>query len=466
MTEKFNYDDIKYLAVALPDTVKALRGAGKFAEELEEIERLTSRGVDPVLGKRLMLEKFIAKHMMKDYGVDRAKMLAMLSEKYDGVDDGVLDEIIKSRHADYILTSDGLRFQNDAYSNVVRIMHKRLTKLRENSGLTSDSGASEPDKLLHENIAEMKKNGRNSYRFVIRESIKPDAEHEISGKLVRAWLPYPCRCAEQSGIELVSSSHNVTLSPDSHPISTAYTEFEYHAGEKFEITVAYTNTAVYHELNPEYAVEGYPAECGEYTLEELPQIVFTPYLRYLASYLAGDEKNPLLVAKRLYDYITENVKYSFLREYRLIDNIPETVALNLYGDCGAQSLLFITLCRIKGIPARWQSGNSVTPGGIGSHDWALFYVVPFGWLYADCSCGGGMYRDGDRIGREWYFGNLDPFRYVGSQKFASQLSPAKDYMRIDPFDNQSGEIEYSDGVLDSDEIDFEKTVVDSKRITE
>ena len=39
-------------------------------------------------------------------------------------------------------------------------------------------------------------------------------------------------------------------------------------------------------------------------------------------------------------------------------------------------------------------------------------------------------------------------------------------MRIDPFDNQSGEIEYSDGVLDSDEIDFEKTVVDSKRITE
>ena len=35
------------------------------------------------------------------------------------------------------------------------------------------------------------------------------------------------------------------------------------------------------------------------------------------------------------------------------------------GDCGVFALLFITLCRIAGIPARWQSGLAVRPGRVG-----------------------------------------------------------------------------------------------------
>ena len=50
------------------------------------------------------------------------------------------------------------------------------------------------------------------------------------------------------------------------------------------------------------------------------------------------------------------------------------------------ALTFITLCRIAGIPARWESGFAVAPGDAGCHDWARFYVAPKGWMYADCSC--------------------------------------------------------------------------------
>ncbi len=46
-------------------------------------------------------------------------------------------------------------------------------------------------------------------------------------------------------------------------------------------------------------------------------------------------------------------------EYFLLDDIAEYCAVNQKGDCGVQALLFITLCRIVGIPARWQSGLSV-----------------------------------------------------------------------------------------------------------
>ena len=33
-----------------------------------------------------------------------------------------------------------------------------------------------------------------------------------------------------------------------------------------------------------------------------------------------------------------------------------------------QALLFITMCRIAGVPARWQSGLYAEPGSVGMHD--------------------------------------------------------------------------------------------------
>ena len=49
-----------------------------------------------------------------------------------------------------------------------------------------------------------------------------------------------------------------------------------------------------------------------------------------------------------------------MREYFTISNISEYAATNLKGDCGVQAILFITLCRIAGIPAKWQSGLYVS----------------------------------------------------------------------------------------------------------
>ena len=54
-----------------------------------------------------------------------------------------------------------------------------------------------------------------------------------------------------------------------------------------------------------------------------------------------------------------------MRDYACIDHLAEYCALNLKGDCGVQALLFITLCRIAGIPAKWQSGIDAKPGDVG-----------------------------------------------------------------------------------------------------
>ena len=84
------------------------------------------------------------------------------------------------------------------------------------------------------------------------------------------------------------------------------------------------------------------------------------------------------MARKFYDFVTTQVKYSFVRDYFQIPHLGEYAAANLKGDCGLQALLFILLCRISGIPARWQSGLAVEPDYVGSHDWAQFYVDGWG----------------------------------------------------------------------------------------
>ena len=90
--------------------------------------------------------------------------------------------------------------------------------------------------------------------------------------------------------------------------------------------------------------------------QQPPHIRFTPLIRELASDIVGEEKDPLKKARRIYDYITTHVMYSFVRSYFTLTDIVQYAASSLKGDCGVQALLFITLCRAAGIPARWQAG--------------------------------------------------------------------------------------------------------------
>ena len=176
--------------------------------------------------------------------------------------------------------------------------------------------------------------------------------------------------------------------------------------------------------------------------EQPPHIVFTPYLKKLAYEIVGDEKNPYYKAKKIYDWITLNVNYSYVKPYVIYDNVSQLVASNLKGDCGFQALLFITLCRIVGVPARWQYGWYISPFLTSPHDWALFFAPPYGWLPADLYFGG-RYR-GNKELRNFYFGNLDGFRMVANSNFMKDFIPSKTHGRSGPCDNQVGKVETSD----------------------
>jgi transglutaminase-like putative cysteine protease len=104
-----------------------------------------------------------------------------------------------------------------------------------------------------------------------------------------------------------------------------------------------------------------------------------------------------------------------------------------------QALVFITLCRAAGIPARWQSGFETLPRRDDMHDWAEFYVAPWGWLPADPSFG--LQKHDDPRVREFYFGHLDAYRMIVNTDYARPLFPPSTGLRAEPNDFQRGEVE-------------------------
>ena len=226
---------------------------------------------------------------------------------------------------------------------------------------------------------------------------------------------------------------------------------------EFMVEYSYLHKAVFHDT--EHMGPSDEIQPDFYTQEEAPHIVFTPYIKELVKTLTEGVTDPLEKARIFYDFITLNMKYTFMPAYFGLENIAETCARSYTGDCGVFALLFITLCRCAGIPACWQSGLTAEPDFCGGHDWARFYVAPHGWMFADTSYGTGAVRLEKEERRKFYFGNLDPFRMVANSEFMAPFTVDKDHWRADPYDNQIGEMETTDRGLCYDEYVRDKVVI-------
>jgi transglutaminase-like putative cysteine protease len=179
--------------------------------------------------------------------------------------------------------------------------------------------------------------------------------------------------------------------------------------------------------------------------------VFTPEIRELSKRIAGDETNPAARAKKFYDWIADNIKYSYAIEYSTIRNISDYCRTKGYGDCGQEALLFMTLCRLNGIPARWQTGWNLFPGAQSIHDWCEIYLEPYGWMPVDPYKGifamryaNSLTPEQRREVRDFYFGGLDYYRMAANSDHNQALDPPKHSMRSDDVDFQRGELEWGD----------------------
>ena len=212
----------------------------------------------------------------------------------------------------------------------------------------------------------------------------------------------------------------------------------------FSTEFEYTSSAEWHQLKPQDILP-YKKDTPlykEYTSEREMHVRFTPRIKELARQLVGNEQNPLLKVKRIYEWINL-FPWASAREYSTLDNIPEYVLDNKHGDCGQVSLLFITLARYCGIPAKFQSGFMMHPGAYNMHDWAQVYFEGVGWVPVDQSFG--LFSSDNEDEKYFFMAGIDSYRMIVNDDFSSSLFPKKKYPRSETVDFQRGEVEWRKG---------------------
>lgn len=431
--------DMRYLNVPLPEDLVKLKWGGDYERLIRVIDRrLSDETLPEALKKRLQLERILASRIPSQYPYSYEEALALLRKNIRDFKDKELETLWEENTADWIYINGRVQFHELFFEN--------LMKTRDDYGARFLGTMEDNEKnaaLLRENVRLMEEHGGRTVhmRLLTRLSLTPEAEKACMGKTAHVYMPLPVEYAQVRNLRLLgfegTAGEPVSVDNGSYPQRTARFETVIRGGEVWQTEFEFDNETVFRNPDPSQVLFSQPSF---YTGEEAPHIRFTPYLRELTRSVTEGEENPLLAAEKIYRFITSQVKYSFVRSYSTVEDIPEFTAANRKGDCGFQALLFITMCRIAGIPARWQSGLYATPLTVGSHDWAQYYVAPFGWLSADCSFGGSAFRQGDEKRRAYYGANLDPYRIPYASQFMHSFSREEEGLRDDPYDNQSGEV--------------------------
>jgi transglutaminase-like putative cysteine protease len=309
-------------------------------------------------------------------------------------------------------------------------------------------------------IAEARATGKTSVlpqRVRVTQTLTVDADAVPAGKTVRAWVPYPrADKGQQENIVFLSSQPAAhQIAPESAMQRTVYLEHTAQAGKPtiFKISYEVTLYAQYHPIDPvKVQPEKITPELAPYVAERAPHVVFSEPLRVFSNQVVGDATNPYEIARRIYAAVDE-IPWAGAREYSTIPDISAYTLHAGHGDCGEQTLLLITLMRMNGIPARWQSGWTFTDGKYDNiHDWAEIYLAPYGWVPVDVTYG--RLASDDPALKWFYLGGLDNFRIAFNDDFSRDFVPAKQHFRSDTVDSQRGEVEWDGGNLYYDKWDY------------
>ena len=296
--------------------------------------------------------------------------------------------------------------------------------------------------------------------FELRNEIKikvPDGAQRL-----RVWvaLPQDNDPAQQVRDLKIEAPYAYRIERDSEGSRVLYLEA---AGPKDkEITIVETFGLTRREIRDQVdASKARPltdadrARFGKY-LEANKHVVIDNEIKKLADEIVGNETNPVLAARKLYDWVLENVEY-WVKDPKNKKASP--VGSTSYcltfrtGNCTDFESLWASLARARGIPTQIVYGSFLKPDlraqdqDQSYHCWAEFYAPGLGWVHHDVAVAD-LYHgdfpvnaDNERLLRltvadgvfgndpakvNYYFGNLDERRVVWSRNRDLTMTPRQD----------------------------------------
>ena len=444
-------DTLKYMRCGIPEDILRRKMHGDYEGAIRLIDRrLQDKNLPEAMRGSLMVQKKICQELPGEFPYTREHALEIIRKDIPDFTDADFDEQVDRRNIRWIYVNGEERYFNRFYSSMSKAVPEISCRTRQHvGGMESLSSANQTANLRDVTIAKMKAHGSLTTRIRIRATVQLKDEFFTPGMFIRAHLPVAADCDQQHDIriEKVWPETGVVAPADAGQRTVCWEE-HMQENHEFGVEYSYLHTAKYKDA---YNGTGIPGTYDFDVQEQEPHIVFTPHIKALCAELTEGITDPLLKARAFYDYITRNMYYTYMPSYVIQESFAENCLLSRTGDCGILALTFITLCRCAGIPAQWQSGLAVEPDFIGDHDWVRFYVEPYGWIFVDASYGVSSTRAQSEERRQFYFGNMDPYRMVANRSFQENFTIPKEQWRADPYDNQLGEMETADRGYSLDE---------------
>lgn len=460
MLTTLNAAQTKYLEI------NQLVQSGEFSSASKMIdEKLQSGNLNSDEIFELQFEKERLDRIKKDFNKTADDILNFVKRYYPNATEKDLEKWEQDGTLEYKIIDGKKWYFSRAASNLFRI-NKEAKKQKEFvDGYQKDR----LDAFLESYLPKVLDESANAQEYLVKPvtfklnytiTVKPNVVPD--GEIIKCWLPFPREGhLRQTEIKLLSTNADeYVIADNKNPQRTIYMQ---QAAQKDIPTVFNIQLEVknYNEVNfiEPNLIKPYDKNSELYktfTAERPPHIVFTDKIKSLSKEIVGDEKNPYLIAKKIFTWISENIPWAGAREYSTIENISDYCITNKHGDCGIKTLLFMTLCRYNGIPIKWQSGWMLHPGEVNLHDWSEVYFEGYGWVPADQSFG--LTDSQDEDVKYYFLGSTDPYHLIVNDDYSSILFPEKTFPRSETVDFQRGELEWRGGNIYFDKWNYDMVV--------
>lgn len=446
--------------------------AGHFSEaEAKIAAAIAQPGIDAETRRTLEFQRERMRRIRLDFPMSEAQAKQRLRERIPDLRD---DEFAQWKAGNQLehLVIDGEPFYFARSVSNLFLLNPQAAARRAPPVKPPVVGPMERPHAYHfEAVREARATGKRSVaprRVRVTQSLIVNADAVPAGEILRAWTPLPRALpGQQEGLRvLVSQPAAHRIAPESTLQRTAYLEQPAQAGKPTTFSISYevtvhgqVNTIDPGKVQPLDAEFAKRPDIAVHLGERPPHIVFSDDIRAFSRRVVGDEKNPAIIARKLFEAV-DRIPWAGAREYSTITNISDYALRAGHADCGQQTLLLMTLLRLNGIPARWQSGMVFSDGDYDNlHDWGWFHLAPYGWVPMDVTTG--RFKDAQGVdgvkdpGVEWfYFGGLDAYRLAFNDDYGTELVPPKQHFRSETVDSQRGEVEWRGGNLYFDQWDY------------